>query len=88
MAITEGFAHSGSTVLSVQAKPGTGTTSVVVNDARFIHSNLGPQRLGDIVLTVDGTDVYIIRFTFTEEAIDQRTVQGHTKKYNPETAET
>jgi len=88
MAISEGFAHSSSTVLSVQAKPGAGTTAIVVEDVRFIHSNLGPQRLGDIVITVDGTNVYIIRFTFTEEAIDQRTVQGYTKRYNPETAET
>lgn len=87
MAVGEGFAHSASTVLDVQAKPGTGVTTILVNDVRFIHSNLGPQRLGDIVLTVDG-DTYIIRFIFTEEAIDQRTVQGHTKQYNPETAET
>lgn len=87
MAITEGFAHSSTTVLGIQGKPGTGVTDVIVNDVRFIHSNLGPQRLGDIVVTVDG-NVYLIRFIFTEEAIDQRTVQGHTKRYNPETAET
>ena len=86
MAITTGIAHGQSTTLEVQARPIANITTLNILDARFIHTNLGPQRLGDVVIEVDG-DIYLVRFTFTEEAIDQRTVQGYTKKRNPETSE-
>ena len=83
MAVTERFAHLQNTALSVQGRIITGITTLVIDDVIFLHSNLGPQRAGQLFVTVDGL-TYLIDFTLTEEAIDIRTVQGYTKQRNPE----
>ena len=85
--IVEFFANQQNTNLAVQAIPGTGVTAITIIDVFMFTTNLGPQRTGRILLDVDGNG-YVLDFTLTEEAIDQRSVQGYAKQENPDTVET
>jgi len=82
MAFTEAFGHHQSTALGVQVRSIANVTTVVLNDIRFLHTNVGPQRRGVVVVTIDG-DQYTLDFTLTDEALDQRTIQGYTKQRVP-----
>ena len=81
--ISETVSHTGTKVLVATAIPGAGVTTVTAHDARFLHTNVGPRRQGEILLEVD-SEFYLIRFTFTDEMLDARTVQGYIKESNPE----
>jgi hypothetical protein len=74
------------TTLNLRATPRAGITTVGIVEAYLIQSQLGSERVGRLVLDVDG-DLYAIVFRFTDEALEGRTIQGFTKTRNPETKE-
>lgn len=86
MAVPEAFTSGLGTILGVQARPVANITTIVINDMHITQTNLAPQRTGEVLLTIDSS-VYIVRFQFTDESLDQRTLQGLPKKRNPNITE-
>lgn len=82
MSLSEQFTAGMGTILGVQAEIQSGITDLTLIDMHIDQSNLAPERTGTVLLAVDGV-VYRITFRFTEEAFDQRTQEGYTKRKNP-----
>jgi hypothetical protein len=82
MSISEQFTAGMGTILGIQASPQSGITDLTVVDIHINQSNLAPERTGTVLLSVDGV-LYRITFRFADEAFDQRTQEGYTKRRNP-----
>lgn len=86
MSVAEAFGHSRTTILGIQLRAINNITTLVVRDIQFHATNLGPLKAGTLLMDIDGV-TYRIHFTLSEDALDQRTLQGFTKQRNPEYSE-
>lgn len=81
---TEQFGAGQGVILGLQARlEGVFATELVIVDIHLNQTNLSPKRTGFIILRINGRD-YTWNFSLTDEAYDQRTIQGYAKKRNPE----
>lgn len=82
MPIEERFDAKMGTVLGVQIRPISGVTTATVTGITMFLNNITAERNGVISFRVDGLD-YEIRFEFTDETLENRTLTGALKLRNP-----
>jgi hypothetical protein len=82
VSLVESFTAGMGTILGVQVVPIVNITTLTVVDMHINQSNSGPERHGQVLLSVDGA-LYRLDFQFSEETYDQRTIEGFPKRRNP-----
>mgnify|MGYP001297316751 CR=1 FL=1 len=82
MSLSEQFTSGQGTILGIQAGIISGITTLAIVDIHIDQSNLVPERTGSLLLDVDDV-LYLLSFSFAEEAFDQRTQEGYKKIRNP-----
>lgn len=82
MSVAESFTAGLGTILGVQLTPVQNIATLTIVDMHIEQSNAAPERNGRVLINVDGI-LYEIRFSFSEETYDQRTLEGYPKKRNP-----
>jgi hypothetical protein len=80
----EQFGAGQGVILGIQARlEGVFATQLSIIDIHLDQTNLTPKRTGYVTLSVNGRE-FTWNFSLTDEAYDQRTIQGYAKKRNPD----
>lgn len=83
MSVSERFTAGMGTIMGVQAVPIDNITDLVVLESTIRQGNMLPARTGSVLLAVDGV-LYVLEFDFIDESFDQRTLEGYSKRRNPQ----
>lgn len=84
----EQFGAGQGVILGIQileAIPGDSDNHLEIIDIQIDQTNLSPKRTGQIIFkAMTITKPAVLKFDLTDEAYDQRTLQGYAKKRNPD----